>query len=123
MKEFAYYSALKNPRPKKSEFTTIYIYSKGRVLGGVREDKYIASDWPENAVKEKVFDETNYKNMMQAYYTESRQKFLEFQLDVFNEFGVSENPKALMAIEMAWDKHKDFQMAYEHFQDLLPLIT
>lgn len=89
------------PYPDKADFTTMYVYKNGKVIWkGPKSD----STWAPSGVKEYVFDEEGYKKVRTVYYKNQSDMNTLFVKDLFEEFGVTNNPKA----------NKCYAIVYEH---------
>jgi hypothetical protein len=122
MKDLSYYTNIQYQMPQKSAFTTVFVYERGEVLDKVCLTEFNQSSYPPNAVTERIVDEANYKNALQAYYAQKKKIYQEFQDAILAEFKVTGNPRAILAIEMACQKYSNFRQAYEYFEELLPLV-
>ncbi len=128
MKDFDYYKTVPVPFPNKLDFTTVYVYHRGKKLfeGTVAEYNFNAEAkiFPKGNVHERVVDEEGYKAARKRYHEAAGKLEKEFAEDLYEEFDVVANPK----------KYKVYQMAYEHghasghqevyhwFQELVELI-
>lgn len=101
--------------PKRSDYTKFYYYKGGRVL----------AENVEGAIKEKVFDEEEYKKANDAYNKENARLFEEFKKDLFADLGIADNPKAEKLFSIAWDKGHSggYSEVYNEALDLVDLIT
>ncbi|CAM6054528.1 unnamed protein product [Sphagnum tenellum] len=59
------------------------------------------------------------------YRADTRRLINEFRVDLENEFGLTNHPKAELLFEKAWDRGHagGFQEVYHHYDDLSELLT
>lgn len=127
MKPFDYYSKPQTIYPSKLNYITYYVYDKGEVLWSGpswEKDKSELKEKYPNAVIQEVLDEEGYKSHQQQYKEEQKQLNEEFEKDLFEEFGVSDNPKKYKALAYAWDKghSSGYAEVYNEFSDIVELI-
>ncbi len=126
MKPFSYYSTNAVIYPNRNDYTTILVYSGGKVIweGPATKLKDAASTFPVNHVMEKVVDEDSFRNALAAYNKEAARLEAEFRRDLFEFHGVTDNPKADLCYSIAYDKgHADgFCGVASYFSDLVQLI-
>jgi hypothetical protein len=127
MKPFDYYSKPQTLYPNKKDYITSYVYDKGVVLwfGPTWEkDKAELKEEYPNAVIQEVLNEEGYKAHQKQYGEETHKLHEEFVNDLFEEFGVSDNPKRHKAFHLAWEKgHTNgLEEVYNQFYDLVELI-
>ena len=125
MKPFNYYQTSDIPYPKKSAYETIYVYSKGEVLlqsvgASLTEVRKLYPD----ALIETHFDKDAYNEEAKVYRTALGKKVGEFIQDLFEEFGVTDNPKKELCYSIAYDMGHayGFSEVYSEFSDLVELI-
>ena len=127
MKPFDYYSKSSITYPVKQDYTTYYVYDKGEVIGKFaawERSKAVLEGLFPNAVVQAVLDEDAFK-VHQAQYNEEKQKLAqEFEDDLFDEFGVSDNPKRHKCFGLAWENGHahGYSEVYNHFSDYVELI-
>lgn len=127
MKPFDYYSKPQTLYPNKKDYITFYVYDKGVVLWSgptwERDKAELKEEYP-NAVIQEVLDEGGYKAHQKQYGEETHKLHEEFVNDLFEEFGVSDNPKRHKAFHLAWEKgHANgLEEVYNEFYDLVELI-
>jgi len=127
MKPFDYYSKPQTLYPNKKDYITSYVYDKGVVLwSGPTWEKNKAElkeEYP-NALIQEVLDEDAYKEHQKQYGEETHKLQDEFRKDLFEEFGVMENPKRNKAFYYAWDKGHSagYSEVYGVFSDIVELI-
>ena len=67
----------------------------------------------------------SYEEKKNAYYKKQSELHEEFMKDLFEHFGVSQNPKARLCFEKAWDRGHSY--GYEGvmscFEDIVDLIV
>jgi hypothetical protein len=127
MKPFDYYSKSSITYPVKQDYTTYYVYDKGEVIGKFaawERSKAVLEGLFPNAVVQAVLDEDAFK-VHQAQYNEEKHRLEEkFQTDLFDEFGVSDNPKRHKCFNLAWEygHAHGYSEVYNHFSDYVELI-
>lgn len=130
MKPFSYYSKPQISYPLKINYITFYVYDKGECIyeksNSTTESitkSQLSRKYP-NAVIQEVFDEDTYKARCKEYDAENTRLYQEFQNDLFEEYGVSDNPKKFKCFELAWEygRFSGYEGVYNHFGDLVELI-
>ena len=127
MKPFDYYSKQKIDYPNKKDYITLYVYDKGEVLWSgfhwIKDKAELKEEYP-NALIQEVLDEDAYKARRQEYDVESAKLDREFQNDLFEDYGVSDNPKRFKCFELAWEHGHSSSLADIHgyFGDFVELI-
>jgi len=127
MKPFDYYSKQKTDYPNKNNYYTFYVYDKGVVLWSgpnwEKDKAELREEYP-NALIQEVLDEDAYKARRQEYDVESAKLDREFQNDLFEDYGVSDNPKRFKCFELAWEHghSSGLEEVYGYFGDLVVLI-
>ena len=127
MKPFDYYSKQKTDYPNKNNYYTFYVYDKGVVLWSgpnwEKDKAELKEEYP-NALIQEVLDEDAYKARRQEYDVESAKLDREFQNDLFEDYGVSDNPKRFKCFELAWEHghSSGLEEVYGYFGDLVVLI-
>jgi hypothetical protein len=125
MKPFDYYGTADIPYPVKSEYVTIYVYSKGEILwqGFEGSEAEVRNLYPD-ALIESHLDEEAYRERVGAHRDAMAKKENEFIQDLFEEFGVTDNPKKGLCYSIAYaDGHAyGFSEIYSKFSDLVELI-
>ena len=111
----------KIPYPKIIDFTTLHIYQGGIVLYSGPEDKK-----PPNVsgVVERTIDKEALQAARQAYGAETARLIQLFQDDLFEEYGVTDNPKRFKAYDLAWEHGHSSGLSevVSFFEDLVDLI-
>lgn len=127
MKPFDYYSKPQTLYPNKKDYITFYVYDRGSCIyseSALSNTKSsLKEDYP-NAIIQEVLDEGGYKAHQKQYGEETHKLHEEFVNDLFEEFGVSDNPKRYKAFHLAWEKgHANgLEEVYNEFYDLVELI-
>lgn len=130
MKPFENYHNRKVPYPCKRNYVTLYAYDAGQVvwegpLGEMYQDlkDSLKRLHPGVVFQEKV-DEDKYLLDRQKYNEEEAFLYEMFKKDLFEEFGVSENPKRERLFAHAWDRGHaaGYSDVYNVFADLVDLI-
>jgi len=125
MKPFDYYNKPKTLYPKKSDYITYYVYDKGECLykGSTfyTSKQEVKENYP-NAVIQEVLDDDAYKAHLKEYKDECSKLRQEFVNDLFEEFGVSDNPKRNKALHYAQEKGDSYSEIYDVFCDIVELI-
>lgn len=131
MKPFEYYSKLQTLYPNKKDYITFYVYDRGvclaeeksgSVSGGITKS-HLNQKYP-NAVIQEVFDEEAYTAHCKEYNAESTKLHQEFKNDLFDAFGVTDNPKKDRCFELAWEHGhpSGYEEVYNYFGDFVELI-
>jgi hypothetical protein len=125
MKPFDYYDKPKTIYPNKGDYITYYVYDKGECLykGSTfyTSKQEVKEDYP-NAVIQEVLDEDTYKAHLKEYKDECSKLREEFAKDLFEDFGVSDNPKRYKALHYAQEKGNEYREIYDIFCDIVELI-
>ena len=102
MKPFSYYQTTSVSIPKQDDYTTIYYYKQGLMVGMKRQ---FETDYepPKNCVEEKVLDENSYNAHMKHYQEENLRLQNEFRRDLIKKYNMSNHPKANKLFDKAWD--------------------
>ena len=103
MKPLSYYQTTSVSIPKQDDYTTIYYYKQGVMVGmkvGKIEDDFQP---PKNCVEEKVLDENSYNAHMKHYQEENLRLQNEFRRDLIKKYNMSNHPKANKLFNKAWD--------------------
>ena len=77
-----------------------------------------------NAVIQEVLDEDAFKAHLVRYSEDQQRLAQEFQDDLFDEFGVSDNPKRYKCFALAWERGHAYghSEVHIHFGDYVELI-
>ena len=127
MKPFDYYSKQKTDYPNKNNYYTFYVYDKGVVLWSgpnwEKDKAELKEEYP-NALIQEVLDEEAYRAHLKEYNDESAKLHREFRDDLFEDYGVSDNPKRFLCYQLAWEHGHSSGLAdiYGYFGDLVVLI-
>jgi len=131
MKPFDYYSKTQTRYPNKKDYITFYVYDKGVCIleekssstTGSITKSHLKQKYP-NAVIQEILDEEGYKADQKQYGEERHKLHEEFVNDLFEEFGVSDNPKRYTAFALAWEDGHAYGLeeVYNKFDDLCELI-
>jgi hypothetical protein len=126
MKPFYYYQTTTLSHPHKNDYTIYYVYHKGeKIWEGSYEDYKNNSDipFPQGFVFEKYVNEEAYKEDLRNYNLEINKLRQEFKNDLFEEFGVTDNPKREKCFQLAVDyRSSNLENVYEAFADFVDLI-
>ena len=131
MKPFDYYSKQKTDYPHKKYYITFYVYDKGACIAeeksgsgtGSITKSHLNQKYP-NALIQEVLDEEAYRAHLKEYNDESAKLHREFRDDLFEDYGVSDNPKRFKCFELAWEHghSSGLEEVYGYFGDLVVLI-
>lgn len=127
MKPFEYYSKAQTFYPNKKDYITFYVYDKGACIyseSSLSNTKSnLKEDYP-NAVIQEVLDEEGYKAHRKEYDDERNKLDQEFQNDLFEDYGVSDNPKRFKCFDLAWEHghSSGLEEVYNYFGDFVELI-
>ena len=127
MKPFDYYSKPQTVYPNKKDYITYYVYDKGEVLHCgtcIHQPVSKLKEVYPNAVIQEVLDEEEYKAQRKRYSDESAKLYKEFQNDLFEDYGVSDNPKRFKCFDLAWEYGHSSRLdeVYNCFGDFVELI-
>ena len=127
MKPFEYYLKPQTTCPDRRDYTTFYAYDKGELLASGPTTNFVKSKFKEahpDAVIQEVMDEDAYKAHRREYNTESAKLHAEFQNDLYQDYGVADNPKRLRCFELAQEHGGScgLQGIYDCFEDFVELI-
>jgi hypothetical protein len=130
MKDFNYYETTINTYPRSTDYTTCYVYDKGVTIwqGSYEEyrDHILNKEipFPKGYAYQKIADKEALKEHVAKYNEEYNQLLREFKEDLFEEFGVSQNPKREQCYSLAWeDAHAHgLESVYDKFSKLVDLI-
>jgi hypothetical protein len=102
------YSKYQNtlPFPKRTDFTKVFVYDKGYMIfeGSYAEFIEFKKKAPPGFVRQERIDEEKYKALVLAYHKHNGELEDLFKKDLFEENGVTDNPKAEKAFEIAWEE-------------------
>jgi hypothetical protein len=125
MKPFDYYSKPQTSYPNKKDYITSYVYDKGVVLWSgptwEKDKAELKEEYP-NALIQEVLDEEAYKAHRKQYDTESAKLHKEFQNDLFEDYGVTNNPKSSLLFNKVMEMRGPYSEIYDLFGDFVELI-
>ena len=127
MKPFDYYSKNRVPYPKKLDHVTLFVYDKGECIYSASAQSVSKSTLKEtypSAVIQEVLDNEGFKAQSKLFNEEKSRLYEEFQQDLFEDYGVSDNPKRFKCFELAWEHGHSSGYSEVHgvFGDLVELI-
>jgi hypothetical protein len=126
MKPYPYYKTVSVPYPSRDEFTNVFVYSKGEVVfqGPYSEFKDRGPDRFKGMLVEKIVNEDGMKEQRRLYGAEASRLEQEFKADLFEEHGVTENPKANQCFAIAYDMghHNGHECVANYFDTIVDLI-
>jgi hypothetical protein len=130
MKPFDYYSKPQTVYPNKKDYITFYVYDDGKVISKSCYGDYVDYVKPSlktkypNAVIQEVLDEEGYKAHQKEYREEEQKLHEEFVNDLFEDYGVTDNPKRFKCFQLAWEQGHAYGLeeVYNKFDDLVELI-
>lgn len=127
MKPFEYYSKTKTLYPTKLDYVRYFVYDKGKVLWSSFACEKTKSDLKKeypNAVIQEVLDEVAYNALRDVYNNEKNKLEAEFVNDLFEMYGVSDNPKrgAAYAIAYEYGHAYGFSEVDSYFSNIITLI-
>lgn len=117
--------------PRKEHFTTVFVYSGGKVkwTGTAREYSELSNPFSTTGVAvggvvEKVVDDAAFKAALTHHMRHSADLMARFKQDLKEEFGVTDNPKADAAFKLAYDHGHGSGLSdiYDYFSDFVQLI-
>ena len=129
MKDMQYYRNTGVAYPGRDQYTKVFVYKAGLVL----VDGLLQSVMPPADIKlhqqqghtiEYVFDEQGYNAALLMYFSAEQSLQDEFKEDLFEECGVTKNPKAELLFSKAWNRGHagGFGDVHSIFHDLVDLI-
>ena len=125
MKPFDYYSKPKTIYTHKRDYITYYVYDKGECLWSgfhwIKDKAKLKEEYP-NALIQEVLNEDAYKAHRKEYYDERNKLYQEFQNDLFEAYGMSDNPKRFLLLKKVEDLRDSYSEVYDLFGDLVELI-
>lgn len=100
MKPFDYYRA--NPIPPKShvDFSTTHYYKEGKLIKTLPSSEYPNFEF---GVKETVIDRVAQKSHQAEYRVEESRLDTEFKSDLFEDLGITDNPRREKLFSLAWE--------------------
>jgi hypothetical protein len=103
MKDISYYSTNTLPYPNPDHFKVVYVYQQGKTVARVPGYKWndVKSEYV-GMVTEIVRDDAALKKARVEYGAETSRLTAEFRADLFEDNGVTDNPKAAKAYSLAW---------------------
>lgn len=129
MKSFDYYREVGVAYPNRDDFKTVYVYQKGVVLvDGIKLTAMPPADLvlhkEEGHLVEESFDRPAYQAACDVYRAAESAKYLEFRRDLFEEFDVSDNPKANTLFNKCWERGHSggYNDVYSIFSDFVDII-
>jgi len=125
MKELSYYTDY-GTRPRKSDFTKYFVYSKGKVIvnGLLNPSEDLRAEWRNKGYSvETEVDDVAYRTATLAHVTNMNRLSDEFKADLFADYDVS-GPKAEKAYKIAYDERHSSGLheVVDLFDDLAELI-
>lgn len=125
MKDISYYSTNTLPYPNPDHFKVVYVYQHGKTVAQVPGDKWndVKGKYV-GMVTEIVRDDDALKKARAEYGAETSRLTAEFRADLFEDNGVTDNPKAAKAYSLAWDygHASGLGEVKQYFEDLVDLI-
>lgn len=126
MKAYDYYTNNPVPYPSKKDFKRYNVFDRDTVLGlGLTQELMgkLIEEHPNATVSAYNLDE-EYKKQVKDYQDYERTLLEEFKADLFEDFGVTGNPKADKAYHIAWEHGHSSGLSeiYSFFSDLVELI-
>ena len=125
MKPFDYYETVDVPKAVESAFRTYLVRGKGGTLWqgkGVSLTE-VQKLFPDRRI-ESSLDREAWDNAVVAYCDAADKREEEFKRDLFEEFGVTDNPKKDRCYTIAYERghSSGFSEVYSEFSDLVELI-
>lgn len=107
--------------PNCKDYSTTYYYKNGKVVATVTTGSLSIVDY---STKETVIDEEKFKKAEEEYYAEERRLADMFINDLFDDLGISDNPKRHLLYSKAYDySHSDdYEEIYNVACNLVYLI-
>lgn len=151
MKDLSYYSTPSHPYPDRADYKRYSVLKEDQVYGlgltfaevqqlpqiselvkSIKVGKFGVID-PLQVIEfcrkagitiVPYFNEADYKQAREAYNAEINSLQAEFKVDLFEEFGVTDNPKAELCFSKAWERGHAYGYSdvYSVFSDIVELI-
>ena len=123
MKPYSYYKTTSVSIPRKTDYTTIYFYRKG-IMIGLKTQFEEDFECPINCIEERVLDEKSYNAHLKLYNEERLRLQNEFRKDLIAKYNMTNHPKSNQLFDKAWNiaGSLEHEAVEEYFQDLLDLI-
>jgi hypothetical protein len=127
MKNFDYYTKPNIFYPRKQDYITYYVYNEGKVItktvGYEKSKTLLKYEYP-GAVIQEILDKKAFEEHQRQFDEELQSRLEEFKNDLYEEFGVSDNPKRHKAYEYAWENESSYGLSKVHevFGQLVELI-
>lgn len=109
------------------DYITFFVYDKGGCIHSANASSVSKSTLKETfptAVIQEVFDSEAFIVQRKLYDEEKSRLYEEFQRDLFEDYGVCDNPKRFKCFELAWESghSSGYNEVYDVFGDLVELI-
>jgi hypothetical protein len=122
MKPFEYYdpSAL----TATADYTTVYVHDRGKLIWEGTFYEFMRQRFSSKLAVQKVVDIAGYNKHQQEYDKKRAELRAEFQKDLFEEFGVTDHPKAVRIYNYVYSKHPHytFREIYDTFGEIVTLL-
>jgi hypothetical protein len=129
LKEFNYYNEIGMDYPDYAAYSKVYVYNKGKVVvNGTTASMVPASvlaDYKKQGFTVETSRDTEAYNAARREYGQLEgQKNAEFRDDLFDEHGVTGNPRAQRCYDIAWSygHSSGLQEVANYFSELVDLI-
>jgi len=129
LKNFAYYQEVGMDYPDQAAYSKVYVYNKGKVVVNGKpasevNTSVIADYKKQGFTVETSFDRESYNAARSEYGQLEGQKNAEFRDDLFDEHGVTGNPRASRCYGIAWSygHSSGLQEVASYFSELVDLI-
>lgn len=110
------------PYPRKKDYTVVYVTFRGELVGKWSNTEWYQLKEKPNGTTENAVDDDAYLAAMNAYRAEKNRLFEQFKADMFEYFGVTNNPKVGKAWEIANDRGDTIQDKFDEFEEIVELI-
>lgn len=123
MKSLSYYKTTSISIPKKSDYTTVYYYRKGLMIGMKTQfdDDF---EPPKNCVEEQVLDSESYEAHLKLYREDNIRLQNEFRIDLIAKYNMTHHLKSNKIFDAAWNMAGSlgYGAVEDYFIDLIELI-
>jgi hypothetical protein len=129
LKNFGYYNEIGMDYPDRAAYGKVFVYNKGKVIvngtnASMVSHSALADYKKQNFAVETVYDTDAYNAARREYGQLEGQKTAEFRDDLFDEHGVTGNPRAQKCYDIAWSygHSAGFSEVANYFSELVDLI-
>jgi hypothetical protein len=123
MKPFGYYEP--GALTATADYTTVYVHDRGKLIWEGTLNGFKQQRFSSNLAIQKVVDIAKYNKHQQEYNQKRAELRAEFQKDLFEEFGVTDHPKAVPIYNYVCSKHPHYTFTeiYDTFGEIVGLLV